>query len=270
MSRSRNIKPGFFKNDLLAECPALARLLFAALWCEADREGRLEDRPKRIKAACLPYDECDIDALLSSLHQKGFIVRYVVDGIGYIAIPEFLSHQKPHMKEAASTIPAPDKHQPRNVLAPESPERAALIPDSLNLIPDSPSKDTVQPAAARSRFDDFWDVYPNKKGKESARKTWQRRKLDPVADNLIAHVRLMLDRDDGWRRGFIPMGSTYLNQARWEDEPTGTPVDRPVNGNASAPSKTLTAIQKLQAMKNGQVDSERDHGRVEQAALPGT
>lgn len=35
-------------------------------------------------------------------------------------------------------------------------------------------------------------------------------------------------------------------------------------------SKTLTAIQKLQAMKNGQVDSERDHGRVEQAALPGT
>jgi hypothetical protein len=131
-------------------------------------------------------------------------------------------------------------------------------------------KSTVQPAAARSRFDDFWGVYPNKKGKESARKTWQSRKLDPVADNLIAHVRLMLDRDDGWRRGFIPMGSTYLNQARWEDEPTGPPVDRPVNGNASAPSKTLTAIQKLQAMKNGQVDSERDHGRVEQASLPGT
>lgn len=35
-------------------------------------------------------------------------------------------------------------------------------------------------------------------------------------------------------------------------------------------SKTLTAIQKLQAMKNGQVDSERDHGRAQQAALPGT
>ena len=137
-------------------------------------------------------------------------------------------------------------------------------------IQQSKIKSTVQPSAARSRFDDFWAVYPSKKGKEAARKTWQRRKLDPVADNLIAHVRLMLDRDDGWRRGFIPMGSTYLNQARWEDEPTGPPVDRQVNGHAATPSKTLTAIQKLQAMKNGQVDSERDHGRAEQAALPGT
>ena len=42
------------------------------------------------------------------------------------------------------------------------------------------------------------------------------------------------------------------------------------NGQVPGQSKTLTAIQKLQAMKNGQVDSERDHGRVEQAALPGT
>jgi hypothetical protein len=30
----------------------------------SDREGRLEDRPKKIKAAVLPYDECDVDRLL--------------------------------------------------------------------------------------------------------------------------------------------------------------------------------------------------------------
>lgn len=42
------------------------------------------------------------------------------------------------------------------------------------------------------------------------------------------------------------------------------------NGQVPGQSKTLTAIQKLQAMKNGQVDSERDHGRAKQAALPGT
>jgi len=48
MARSRNIKPGFFRNEMLAECSPLARLLFAGLWCLADRFGRLEDRPKRI------------------------------------------------------------------------------------------------------------------------------------------------------------------------------------------------------------------------------
>jgi hypothetical protein len=64
MARARNIKPGFFLNDELAECEPLARLLFAGLWCIADREGRLEDKPKRIKVEILPYDDCDIDYLL--------------------------------------------------------------------------------------------------------------------------------------------------------------------------------------------------------------
>ena len=75
MARARNIKPGFFANDTLAECSPLARLLFAGLWTIADRAGRLEDRPKRIKAALLPYDECDINDLLDQLVDRGFIAR---------------------------------------------------------------------------------------------------------------------------------------------------------------------------------------------------
>ena len=66
MARSRNIKPGFFLNDDLAECEPLARLLFAGLWCIADREGRLEDRPKRIKIEVLPYDNCDVNISIHS------------------------------------------------------------------------------------------------------------------------------------------------------------------------------------------------------------
>ena len=73
MARSRNIKPGFFLNDELAECDPLARLLFAGLWCIADREGRLEDRPKRIKAEVLPYDDCDVDELLNQLAERSLL-----------------------------------------------------------------------------------------------------------------------------------------------------------------------------------------------------
>lgn len=40
-----------------------------------------------------------------------------------------------------------------------------------------------------------------------------------MADALIAHVARMLAEDDGWRRGFVPMGSTYINGERWQDEP---------------------------------------------------
>lgn len=143
MARSRNIKPSFFTNDELAEIPALGRLLFVALWTMADREGRLEDRPKRIKAEALPYDDCDCDELLSELAKRGFIVRYQAGEGRFIQVVNFTKHQNPHVKESPSSIPAPDKHSASTVQArceaqPE-PERAGLIPDSGFLIPDSPS-----------------------------------------------------------------------------------------------------------------------------------
>lgn len=136
MARSRNIKPGFFTNDELAECEPLARILFAGIWCFSDRAGRLEDRPKKIKAEILPYDNCDADALLSQLENTGFIIRYQVENSRYIQVVNFDKHQNPHIKEPESTIPAPDLHQIKTVLAEKEPERAGLIPDSLNLIPD--------------------------------------------------------------------------------------------------------------------------------------
>jgi hypothetical protein len=77
--RARLLKPGLFLNERLAEVSPLGRLLFPALWCLADREGRLEDRPKRIKAEALPYDNADISALLDELEAGGFIRRYEVD-----------------------------------------------------------------------------------------------------------------------------------------------------------------------------------------------
>ena len=111
MARARNIKPGFFTNDQLAECEYAARLLFAGLWCHADREGRLEDRPLKIKAQVFPYDRCGaekVDGWLSQLAAAGFINRYAVNGTKYIQVNNFRKHQNPHVKEAASTIPAPD------------------------------------------------------------------------------------------------------------------------------------------------------------------
>lgn len=108
MARSRNIKPSFFTNDLLAECLPLARILFAGLWTLADREGRLSDRPKKIKAEILPYDECNCCELLNSLQDRGFITRYKIENIDYIQIVNFNKHQNPHIKENASSIPAPD------------------------------------------------------------------------------------------------------------------------------------------------------------------
>ena len=124
-------------------------------------------------------------------------------------------------------------------------------------------QERVQPSAAR--FPEFWAAYPNTKGKADALRAWKRKRLDGRADDLIAHVAYMAANDDGWRRGFIPMGSTYLNGERWDDQAQAPPVAR---AGPEAPSKSLSAVQRLQGMKHGPVAAQRDSGRVEQAALP--
>lgn len=107
MARSRMLKPGFFTNEALAGLPPLTRLLFQGLWCIADKEGRLEDRPQRIKAEILPYDRCIPERMLTELHSVGFIDRYEVGGVRYIQISAFDKHQHPHPNEPKSAIPAP-------------------------------------------------------------------------------------------------------------------------------------------------------------------
>jgi uncharacterized protein YdaU (DUF1376 family) len=156
-----------------------------------------------------------------------------------------------------------------NAMRPHSEGNAHQTPDTSNQ-EEPQEQQHVQPLAARCRFADFWAAYPNKKGKQEAEKTWKRRKLDGQCDQLITHVLLMAAEDSDWARGYVPMGSTYLNQARWEDVPKLPPRAGPHSG-AGPPqaSKTLTAIQKLQGMKHGNLDQQRNSGRAEQAALPG-
>lgn len=148
MARARNIKPGFFTNDMLAECSPLARLLFAGLWLHCDREGRMEDRPKKIKAEILPYDTCNADELLGELEKHGFIIRYAHGERRYIQVTNFGKHQNPHIKESASEIPAPDKHGASSVQASEVPEATGLNPSSPILNPESiTTTDASAPAA---------------------------------------------------------------------------------------------------------------------------
>ncbi len=139
--RARNIKSAFFENENLAECEPLARILFIGLWGAADREGRLEDRPKRLKHQILGYDDCDAEALLCDLEDSGFIHRYEIDGNGYIWVPKFLKHQRPHFNERDSVIPPSDRELAAKDDSPtdQGKKDFALIPDTGKRIPENGS-----------------------------------------------------------------------------------------------------------------------------------
>lgn len=195
MARARNIKPGFFTNDLLAEVNPLGRLLFAGLWTIADRDGRLEDRVKKIKAQVLPYDDCDCDSLLQELDSKGFILRYAVGNDRFIQIVKWTEHQNPHVKEAESTIQAPDKNSANTVqdISLTGTSRA----DSLNPITDSLNPITssgaaAQPASEPTEFEMAWLAYPPRSGasRTDSLKAWKARvKAGANPSEILAGVQ---------------------------------------------------------------------------------
>lgn len=146
LARSRNIKPSIMDNEKLAECAPLTRLLFVYLWMLADREGRLEDRPKRIAAQALAYDRvADVGIMLDDLQAAGFITRYTTDSTACIQIINFTKHQSPHVREVASVLPcmvqSTTKVMPSTNLgttkASTSTSLDRLNPDSLLLNPDT-------------------------------------------------------------------------------------------------------------------------------------
>lgn len=110
MARIRSIKPETFFDEELCELPFDVRYAFIGLWCYADREGRLVDSPKKLKAYIFPYDKVDMEAVLSKLTAKPFIVRYEENGGKYIQIINFAKHQRPHHTETDSVIPEPKTH----------------------------------------------------------------------------------------------------------------------------------------------------------------
>lgn len=110
MARIRSIKPDFFTDADLGELSPLHRLLFAGLWCLQDRNGVCEDKPREIKVKALPYDACDVDAMLWDLAEGGFIVRYEASGEALIFTPGFSDHQHPHKTEKGTGRPEPHEN----------------------------------------------------------------------------------------------------------------------------------------------------------------
>ncbi len=195
MARARNIKAKFFSNADLVELPMATRLLFIGLWCLADREGRLEDRPKQIRMEIFPADDVNVDQCLASLAESNFILRYDLDGRRFIQVANFRKHQHPHYLEPASVIPPPG-----------------------GVVPEVPTMATDDPADG---FEEFWLYWPKKVARSAAIVAWGKLRPDPTLRAMIAaDVESRASSPDWMNEGgkFIPYPATYLNGRRWEDQ----------------------------------------------------
>jgi len=68
-------------------------------------------------------------------------------------------------------------------------------------------------------FENFWQQYPKKVGKLTAKRSWEKLSLDnqqKALEAIVEHRKYWAAKGTDWE--FIPHASTWLNQERFEDE----------------------------------------------------
>jgi hypothetical protein len=84
----------------------------------------------------------------------------------------------------------------------------------VSLVKDS--KTIGRAEALDDGFDEFWNYYPKKVGKDKAKTEWNKKK--PKIDDVLKALEWQKDSEQ-WDKGFIPNPATYISQGRWKDEP---------------------------------------------------
>lgn len=225
MARIRTIKPEFFTSEDIVMLPPLTRLLYIAIWCEADKEGRLPWKPMTFKLRYFPADACDIKAMCAELVDAGLVVLY---GEGLAYIPSFGKHQHINPRESASALPDPNASSTRR-------DAPARVSDDEGTVTDAQGgregKGTLDTRDASREveppgFAEFWATWPKSDRKQSRGKclmAWKKAHAERVAADVLAHVKRMKSSDAWTKQGgqFIPAPLVYLNDRRWEGAEDG-------------------------------------------------
>jgi hypothetical protein len=274
MARARNIKPGFFQNDLLGALEPLARLLFIGLWTIADFNGCLEFRPKRIKALLLPYDECDPEKLAINLERSGFIRSYSVQGQRYLKIVNFLRHQNPHKNEREAGTLCPDESEKdcENSVLQETPDlsrqtleqdgtapASSLIPLPSSLIPCPPKKSTRSALSSAVAAVDFRQVLADRGIPEQLAADWLtlRKGLKAAVTETVLQG---IEREAAKARLTLAEALAMCCERSWR----GFKADWVVNGNGSRKMSTMEVNASCMAtIRNFGKEPQRENDTID-------
>jgi len=144
MARNRTISPDFWTMEAVIDCPAMTRLLFIGLWNFADDFGVQPLRPRTIRMQVFPGDTMENDsvrAMIEELAARGLVRIYTVDGVEYVAVPDWTQMQRVGKRakrryppdpsvvpeaDAASNASAQTTENHSNAAPPPSPEPSGM------------------------------------------------------------------------------------------------------------------------------------------------
>lgn len=133
LGRIRSIKPELFMDEDLAALPVEARYLLIGLHCHADRAGRFEWRPARLRALIYPFEQSlDVAALLEQLRAARYLLRYEAHGAVFGYVRNWTKQQVINNRERDSELPPPpDEAEAEAVGFPAAAPQAAQVAPEL-------------------------------------------------------------------------------------------------------------------------------------------
>ena len=223
--RIRSIKPEFWRSPDIVQLSLEDRLLFIGLWSYVDDNGVGRDEEALIAADLFPHDLSvsphgvlkRIHGGLKRLSEAGLITRYIVKSRQFFEVRTWERHQKIN-RPSAPRFPRSD--HPEAVLTEPSVspqwefsagagDQGAGDQDSLA----QPSGSSVR------RFDEFWNTYPRKVGKQKARAKYAAAAKRADEETIIAGAQRLATDPNLPERQYIPHPTTWLERDGWEDEP---------------------------------------------------
>ena len=234
MARSRVIKPEFFDDEKLASVSRDCRLFFVGIWKCSDDYAVVKGHPVWLKNNIFPYDEdiskADIEGWLQLLYHIDAIIPFEHNAEKYYFITNFHKHQKVD-KPSKSRNPEPPEDisdqkfsNVRECVA--SVSRVSIDETETETETETEINTLSKPTGSdrknsKSNFQIFWNVWPNKVGKDAALKSWQKRKDLPELEIILAAIQKQIDWRNNSHGRFRPEWknpATWINQGCWDDE----------------------------------------------------
>lgn len=268
MARIRTIKPEFWCSEQVVECSTNARLLFIGLWNFCDDQGVHPASYKRLKMEVFPGDdfgtEC-IEKYINELLVNNLIGTFVHEGTEYWFVKSWAKHQKidrpsnryprPPFGEHSSNAQGMNTVEPSNATprkgregnGRESKGREGNIQSDQIRTESDRSRTGSKPDLSMidAQFENWWERYPNKQGKERARKKYCKLSLTERSSLLDATINYVDHVESGGNGGKFQHGSTFINE-NWRDwvSPDPETISASIGKEVSAKDRDMQAADK--------------------------
>ncbi len=185
---NRIIKESICRSDSIDSLSWFEEVLFYRLIVVCDDYGRFDGRAAIIKGACFPLKDIrigQIEKALDKLSTAGMVIRYEAQKKPFLQLTAWEKHQQKRAKNSKYPAPYETSYHLISDDSNSSRNRETRNEKRESGNEDARAKERVE------RFEEFWEIYPNKQRRSMAESEYCKVILDGIfgEDDLVSSAK---------------------------------------------------------------------------------